>query len=120
MSAFVSDYDHNAPDLEHLKNTHHRMYEKIREKHPTIPYFMVTKPDFAYREEDFARRAIIMRSYLEALDTGDKNVYFIDGSAFFNGVDLGDYTRDGCHPTDDGFVRMANYIGDVMAKVMDL
>ena len=31
MSAFVLDYDHNAPTLEHLKNTHHRLYEKIRE-----------------------------------------------------------------------------------------
>jgi hypothetical protein len=28
MSAFVSDYDHNAPNHEHLKNTHHRMYKK--------------------------------------------------------------------------------------------
>lgn len=120
MSAFVSDYDHNAPTVEHLKNTHHKMYEKIREKHPDIPYFMVTKPDFTYGENDMARRRVIMESYLEACRKGDKNVYFIDGSAFFNGVDIGDYTIDFCHPTDDGFSRMADYIGDVMAKVMDL
>lgn len=120
MAAFVSDYDHNAPDPEYLKNTHHKMYEKIREKHPDIPYFMVTKPDFSYRDEDIERRCVIMESYLKAYRGGDKNVYFIDGSAFFNGVDIGDYTIDCCHPTDDGFVRMANYIGDVLAKVMDL
>lgn len=118
MSAFVSDYDHNAPNVEHLKNTHHKMYEKIREKHPMIPYFMVTKPDFAFREEDRERRRVIMESYLEACKKGDKNVYFIDGSAFFNGADIGDCTIDFCHPTDDGFVRMADYIGDVIAKVM--
>ncbi|MBQ8409788.1 MAG: hypothetical protein IJY39_13090 [Clostridia bacterium] len=120
MSAFVSDYDHNAPNPEHLKNTHHKMYEKIREKHPDIPYFMVSKPDFKYTADDIERRCIIMESYLEAYRKGDKNVYFIDGSAFFNGVDMGDYTIDGCHPTDDGFVRMADYIGDVLAKVMEL
>lgn len=120
MSAFVSDYDHNAPTVEHLQNTHFRMYQKIREKHPMIPYFMVTKPDFTYSESDMARRRVIMESYLEACRTGDKNVYFIDGSAFFNGVDIGDCTADGCHPTDDGFARMAAYIGDVMAKVMKL
>ena len=120
MCAFVCDYDHNAPDPEYLRNTHYKMYEKIRAKHPDIPYFMVTKPDFAYRDEDFERRCVIMESYLKAYRSGDKNVYFIDGSAFFNGVDIGDYTVDCCHPTDDGFVRMANYIGDVLAKVMDL
>lgn len=118
MSAFVSDYDHNAPDVEHLQKTHHRMYERIREKHPDIPYFMVTKPDFFFREEDRARRRVIMESYLEACRKGDKNVYFIDGSAFFNGADIGDCTIDFCHPTDDGFERMAAYIGDVIAKVM--
>ena len=120
MSAFVSDYDHNAPDAEYLKNTHHRMYEQIREKHPDIPYFMVSKPDFFYREWDVERRCVIMESYLDACRAGDKNVYFIDGSAFFNGANIGDCTVDCCHPTDDGFVRMADYIGNVMAMVMKL
>ena len=31
MSAFVSDYDHNAPNVEHLRDTHCKMYQKIRE-----------------------------------------------------------------------------------------
>ena len=73
-----------------------------------------------YRADDIERRCVIMESYLKAYRNGDKNVYFIDGSAFFNGVDIGDCTIDGCHPTDDGFVRMATYIGDVLAKVMGL
>ena len=120
MSAFVSDYDHNAPNLTHLKNTHHRLYEKIREKHPTIPYFMITKPDFRFEADAMNRRAVIMESYLEAYNGGDKNVYFIDGSAFFNGADISDLTLDRCHPNDEGFGRMAAYIGDVIAKVMDL
>ena len=81
---------------------------------------MITKPDFRFEADAMNRRAVIMESYLEAYNGGDKNVYFIDGSAFFNGVDIGDCTADGCHPTDDGFARMAAYIGDVMAKVMKL
>lgn len=120
MSAFVSDYDHNAPDVAHLKNTHHRMYEKIREKHPDIPYFMVSKPDFFYREADIERRCVIMESYLEAYRKGDKNVYFVDGASFFVGGDAMDFTIDLCHPTDDGFVRMAAFIGDAMKRVMKL
>ena len=120
MSAFVSDYDHNAPTVEHLKKTHHRLYEKIREKHPDIPYFMVTRPDFYFNEDCIGRRDIVMKSYLDARAAGDKKVYFIDGSAFFNGTPVGDLLLDRVHPNDEGFGRMAAYIGDVIAKVMDL
>ena len=66
------------------------------------------------------RMAITKKNYQNALDRGDKNVYFIDGSAFFNGAPISDLTLDGCHPNDEGFGRMAAYIGDVIAKVMDL
>lgn len=120
MSAFVSDYDHNAPTVEHLRNTHHRMYEKIRAKHPDIPYFMITKPDFRYNKDNYDRRAVIMESYLQAYWSGDRNVYFIDGSVFFSGAELSDLTADRCHPNDEGYARMAAQIGDVIAKVMHL
>lgn len=120
MSAFISDYDHNAPGLDYLKETHHRLYEAIREKHPSIPYFMVTKPDFRFDDGCIGRRDIIMQSYLDARSKGDKNVYFIDGSAFFNGQSVSDLTLDMTHPNDEGFKRMANYIGDVIAQVMKL
>ena len=120
MSAFVSDYDHNAPTREHLAATHHYLYETIRQKHPKIPYFMVTRPNFYYNEDCIGRRDIIMRSYLDAREAGDKNVYFIDGSAFWSGQAVSDLTLDMTHPNDEGFRRMADYIGDVMAKVMGL
>ena len=81
---------------------------------------MVSKPDFFYREWDIERRCVIMESYLEAYRKGDRNVYFIDGASFFVGGDAMDFTIDLCHPTDDGFVRMAAFIGDAMEKVMKL
>lgn len=120
MSAFVSDYDHNAPDRDHLKKTHHYLYETIRKTHPDIPYFMVTRPDFQFNEDCIGRRDIVMQSYLDARSSGDKNVYFIDGSAFFNGASVGDLLLDRVHPNDEGFGRMAAYIGDVIAQVMDI
>lgn len=120
MAAFVSDYDHNAPTPEYLRETHHKLYEKIREKHPDIPYYMITKPDFRYEPDCIARRTVVMESYLKAYNKGDRKVYFIDGSAFFNGLPLSDATVDRCHPTDDGQRRMADYIGDVIAKTMKL
>ncbi len=120
MSAFVSDYDHNAPTHDHLKATHYRLYEKIREKHPEIPYFMITKPDFRFDGDSQMRRAIVMESYVKAYMAGDRNVYFIDGSAFFSGRPADELTLDRCHPNDEGMGRMADYIGDVIAKVMKL
>ncbi len=122
MAAFVSDYDHNTPSLEHLAATHHKMYEAIRAAHPDIPYIMVTKPDFHWTEYDLSRRDVIMQSYLDARAKGDKNVYFLDGSAFFTpaapGQSRGDFTADGCHPLDTGFSRMATALADVIAAAL--
>ena len=45
MSLFVYDYDHNAPNVEHLKNTHKAMFDKISAKNPDLPIIMVTRPN---------------------------------------------------------------------------
>ncbi len=122
MCAFVSDYDHNAPSHEHLAATHHKLYEAVREKHPDIPYLMVTKPDFYYGWDERTRRDIIMESYLAARRAGDQNVYFVDGSLFFvghgHGLSRADFTVDTCHPNDLGFSRMAEVIGEVLGAAM--
>ena len=120
MCMFVCDYDHNAPDAEHLKATHYRFYEIIREKHPNIPYIMMTKPDFfTHPKEDAERRQVIIESYNKAIASGDKNVYFIDGESLFEGEFYESCTSDGCHPNDLGFYRMAQKIGAVVEEVFN-
>ena len=121
MSVFVSDYDHNAPNPEHLKKTHYRLYEGIRAKQPDLPYIMVSKPDFHdYIPEDHLRLAIIKESYERAVAAGDKNVYFIDGSKIFRGEWRDNCTVDSTHPTDLGFSMMAESIGKVIAESLGL
>ena len=110
---FCYDYDHNAPDKEHLLKTHEPFFKMIRAENPDIPVIMVSKPD-PIGEEDEKRRDIIKATYENALASGDKNVYFIDGADL--GV-TGDATVDGCHPNDLGFYRMAEKIGDVIEKI---
>ena len=122
MSAFISDYDHNASTPEYLEATHRKMYLKIREKHPEIPYVMITRPDFhKYKdsgvEDSIARRRVIFESFCAARDSGDKNVYFIDGESFFAGELEDSCTVDGCHPNDLGFSKMADVIGNCIAKL---
>jgi len=119
MSAFVCDYDHNAPSAEHLQETHYPLYEAIRAKHPNIPYIMVTRPGFFYNPGEIERRAIIMESYLKAYRSGDRNVWFVDGAGFFRGMELGDWSVDNTHPTDDGFEAMAASIGEVIGKLLE-
>ena len=119
MCAFVCDYDYNAPNSEHLKATHYPFYETIRKKHKDIPYIMISAPTcFKKSAEREARRDIILDSYKKAVDSGDKNVYFIDGTTLFEGDFFESCTSDGVHPNDLGFYRMANKIGSVIAKVL--
>ena len=128
MSAFVSDYDHNAPTAEHLKNTHFRMYEKIRAKHPDLPYIMISRPDVLNNEYSpkvvgdlgngaVIRRDIIYESYRRAIMNGDRNVYFIDGDSFFAGEYQDCATIDSTHPNDYGMVCMADVIGCMIKKL---
>ena len=118
MLAFVSDYDHNAPNAEYLRETHSRMYDIIREAHPDIPYFMISKPDFNEGGSDVDRRDVIIDSYRRARALGDNNVYFIDGEGFFRGPFADSCTVDGCHPNDLGFAMMADKIGRSIERAL--
>ena len=117
MKVFIYDYDYNAPSDEHLKNTHEKMFKKIREKNPDLPVIMISRPDYHYSEKRENRRAIIKTTYQNALDAGDKNVYFINGSEFF--AECGDSaTVDNCHPNDLGFMCMAKRIAEVLKEIL--
>ena len=119
MQAFVLDYDHNAPDAEHLERTHYPFYEIVRKAQPDLPIVMITKPDFFMSPEASAvRREIIRASYNKARAAGDENVYFVDGETFFEGEMYESCTIDGCHPNDIGFHRMAKKLRGLMEKLM--
>ena len=119
MSAFVSDYDHNAPSVEHLRNTHCKMYQKIRAAHPDIPYIMLSRPDFDHAYNDsIRRRDVIYETFRYAHAQGDRNVYFIDGASIFRGKYADMCTVDGCHPTDLGFALMADAIEAELERAM--
>lgn len=119
MSIFVCDYDHNAPTVEHLKNTHYKLYERIREKNPNLPYVMVSKPDTLWHNDYIERREVILSSYNKAKANGDENVYFIDGDIFFKGEYFDACTVDDTHPNDIGHYLMGKYIGDVIGEILN-
>jgi len=118
MSVFVYDYDHNAPTVEYLQKTHKPMFDKIRAKNPDLPIIMVTRPNGSQKSEIQARIDVVYDTYKQAIEAGDKNVYFINGQDIFNHIDSDVMTCDGCHPNDFGFWCMAEVIGDVVKKVI--
>lgn len=121
MSAFVYDYDHNAPDVPWLARTHLPFLQRILAAQPELPVVLVSKPDFHNGSPavNNARRDVILRSFLWARENGYR-AEFVDGAALFSGPLSGDCTVDGCHPNDLGFSRMAAGIAPALARVMGL
>ena len=115
MSIFVYDYDHNAPSVEHLKNTHEKMFKAIREAHPDIPIILMSAPIWNPSGDWKERRDIVEQTYRNALAAGDKNVYFADGKALMSLCE-NNGTVDNCHPTDLGFYSMARVLAFVIEK----
>lgn len=108
MAALVLDYDHNAPDAEHLWHTHAPFFEIIRAAKPNLPVVMASAiPCFIPGREQAARREAIRATYERAVACGDKNVYFLDGTKFFDEVSFDLCTVDGVHPNSMGMYRMA-------------
>ena len=120
MSIFVFDYDHNAPDAEHLRKTHEPFFRRIREAHPYLPIVIMTMPKEVYTEENDERAAVIKQTYLNAVENGDRNVYFIDGEEFYGPEERYLCSIDGVHPNSLGFLRMANIIEPTLRKILEI
>ena len=120
MSVFVSDYDHNAPNAEYLEKTHYAMYRAIRDANPTLPYIMLSKPDFDLEPIPIAaaRRRVVQETYRRARAEGDKRVYYIDGEGIYRGPDRDSCSVDGAHPNDIGFMKMADAIECMLKRAL--
>ena len=120
MSLFVYDYDHNAPDVEHLNRTHEPFFKRIREKNPTLPVIMMTRPCANYGEDEEKRREVVYATYENAVKSGDKNVYFIDGESFFkDDPDKELCFIDTIHPNDLGFSKMAKVVEPLIRQILE-
>lgn len=118
MSCFVYDYDHNSPSMEHLKNTHEKMFKKIRQNNPDMPIIIMSRPKFYLTNEEEERLSIIKATYNNAIENGDKKVFFIEGKKLMEMAE-GEGTVDNCHPTDLGFASMAKAVGDVLEEILN-
>lgn len=118
QALFVCDYDHNA-SVESLEKTHEPFFRIIRKQQPDLPVLFVSAPNFPFDETAYtARRAIIRRTYENAKQSGDCNVWFIDGETLWGKDHWDCCTMDRVHPNDLGHFRMAQVIGAVVKQIL--
>jgi hypothetical protein len=120
MSIFIYDYDHNAPTIEHLENTHYKGYRVIRDAHPDLPIVMASRPAYDTLRDASAHKRydIVKASYERALSEGDQNVYFVDFAKEYPRFFRDCCAVDGSHPTDLGFYFMAEAFGKEIEKIL--
>ena len=115
---FVMDYDHNAPTVEHLEKTHEKFFKEFRMLKNTVPVVFMSAPDARFHDENWIkRRDIVYNTYTNAVKSGDKNVYFIDGNRLLGEDDWRACSVDCTHPNDLGHYRMAKNIIPVIEKI---
>ena len=120
MKMLVYDYDHNAPNAEFLRNTHERMFQIIRNAQPDLPIIMLTTtPKLKYLGTNEERVRVVYGTYQNALQKGDRNVYFINGSKVCDESDgPAGVTVEGSHLNDIGFQCLANALAEVMEPLI--
>ncbi len=118
MSAFVYDYDHNAPTVEYYRETHERMFKIVRAAQPDLPIIMMTRPKYHLNAEERERVNVMLQTYANAIAAGDRNVYCIRGPELLS-EDIREMALvDNCHPTDGGFASIAKVLGARLREIL--
>ncbi len=126
LSAFVMDYDFNAPNSVHLARTHYAFYRRIRDAQPELPILLISAPysyPTGYQSSAFGfgtRHDVILQTYMRAREEGDRHILFLDGASLFADRDIDACTVDGCHPNDLGFYRFAQAVHPALRRVMEV
>lgn len=126
MSAFVMDYNFNAPTEEHLRATHYNFYKIVRDANPNLPIIFLSHSTGFYITSAFdewgtfeGRCKIIEETYERAKVEGDENVYFVDGKEIVMCEEGDACTVDRIHPNDLGFYRIAMHIEEELKKFLE-
>jgi hypothetical protein len=113
-SLYVLDYDANCPDAAHLSRTLPVFIGILRQRHPVTPILVVSRIPTASEGWNASARQVrearagAQRQVVDDLRSGgDGRLAFVDGGALL-GEDFDETTVDGSHPTDLGFLRMAD------------
>lgn len=124
---FILDYEGNTGAADNIARTLPTFIQILRERHSEVPILVAsrirTAEDQFYmeRRELHNRRRLIQFENVEQRRTeGDHNIHFFDGSKMLGNEFVNDCTVDGTHPTDLGFLRMAQSLAPVIKPLLRL
>ena len=107
---YVLDFEANCHIPGGLEQNLSPFIDALRAKHPSTPILVVSKVKYSsyYTEDERldARRKIQYDEVIRRRNSGDCNIYFLDGSTL-TGDDYWECSVDGVHANDLGFSRMA-------------
>lgn len=118
-SVYALDYGMNVKDLETLKNSHYDFYKRLRNAKPNTPIVFITRTFYNDPDKFLPRHEIAKETYKKAINNGDKNVYFIDGTILRNDIDFDYGTTDNSHPNDVGFYKIATLVKPIFNKIFN-
>lgn len=118
----VLDYEANAGDS--IRKTLGPFVEVLRSKDKEVPILIISKIRYAgelsgrSQLEKAQARAKFQADFVRARQAaGDSNIHFLNGGALL-GEHAHECTVDGVHPTDLGFMKMANVIEPVIRAIL--
>ncbi|MBE3576283.1 MAG: hypothetical protein IMX00_01065 [Limnochordales bacterium] len=121
----VLDYEPNCVSTELFRETLPQFIRIFREAHPLVPILVLSRIAYARDLVDpetlraRTERKEFQQQTVERLRAdGDTNLFFYDGSTLL-GEDFDECTVDGTHPSDLGFMRMANGLEPVLREILD-
>ncbi|MCQ6560270.1 SGNH/GDSL hydrolase family protein [Paenibacillus mendelii] len=120
----VLDYDANCVNLDGLITTMSEFIRIFRRRHSKVPILVVSRTPCGYEhaqssayEERVARRNYQSGLVRELRDQGDRFIYFCDGADLLGEV-WNECTVDGLHPTDLGFMQIANGLTPILKDIL--
>ncbi|WP_230200215.1 SGNH/GDSL hydrolase family protein [Bacillus niameyensis] len=123
-ACLVLDYEPNCVSTQLYKETLPKFIEIYREVHPEVPILVISK--FPYSQEivnhDLYRERMDRLEFQKQLiqksqESGDEKIYFYEGTHLL-GSHWDEKTVDGVHPTDLGFMSMADQLTSVIEKIL--
>lgn len=122
-SLVILDYQANAG--ESIRETLDPFVDVIRGAHPELPILIISKINYAaeLNDEKRMRAARDLAQFQLNLverrrENGDENICFLEGAELL-GPNAHEGTVDGVHPTDLGFMMMAERIEPAVAAILE-
>ncbi len=103
------------------------MLQTVRRTHPDVPIVCITPitSSIERHNADYARRSEHTRQVVEDavrmfVDSGEKKVYLVDGRALLGFEEHDGLSKDGVHPSDNGFDMIARKLLPVLKQAIGL